>query len=85
MGRGNDHAALAATLCEATDAAEQQRTTGDRFKVFLWNSQTHKQVPPVVDKHHRARHDLAGLKLFPHNHWMLLLDSLILVEVDQAG
>ena len=31
--------------------------------MFLWDSQTDKQVPPVVDERYRARHDLTGLQL----------------------
>ena len=47
------------------DTVQQQRSTGDRFVVFVGVGEPHEECPPVVDERHHACHQSAALQWKP--------------------
>ena len=60
---GDGERGLATVLSPCGDPMQQERSTGDRFVMFMGIGEAHEKIPPIVDKRHPAGHEAAAFEV----------------------
>ena len=60
---GDGERGLSAVLSLGRHPIQQERSTGNRLVMLVGIGEAHKEIPPVGDKRHHARHEAAALEI----------------------
>ena len=60
---GDGERGLATVLSPCGDPMQQERSTGNRFVMFMGIGEAHEKIPPIVDKRHPAGHEAAAFEV----------------------